>query len=82
MATNFYGVLFVALLCTSTQFQGAVASDVECEMCKKITDIVERVLVMNSTDDGSFRHVSKRMCMYLPADLVHTVFLLGMQVVK
>ena len=50
----------------------SVQTDIECDMCRKVTDIVERVLVMNSTDDGSFRHISKKMCMYLPANLGHT----------
>ena len=61
----------VILILTSVAFQSS-ASDVNCEICRAVTDAVERVLVLNSTTSHSYTSVAKRLCHFLPEDLKHT----------
>jgi hypothetical protein len=60
----------MALLVVARQTGGVqVQNDVECDVCRKITDTVERVLVMNATTTKQFQTVAKKLCIYLPEDL-------------
>lgn len=48
------------------------AAGSECEVCRIVSDAVERVLVLNSTTTQTFQGVASRLCLFLPSDLKHT----------
>lgn len=48
------------------------SNDVNCEVCRAVSDAVERVLVLNSTSSDTYGSVARRLCNYLPSDLRHT----------
>lgn len=62
-------VLAVAFSSLSTP---ATAAGSECEVCRIVSDAVERVLVLNSTTTQTFQGVASRLCLFLPSDLKHT----------
>ena len=61
----------LSLLLISTPLT-ASASDVNCEICRAVSDAVERVLVLNSTTSNTYTAVSQRLCHFLPEDLKHS----------
>jgi len=65
---SFLFLLSTALLAATT----TTASDVNCEICRAVSDAIERVLVLNSTSTDAYSGVAKRLCHYLPNDLKHT----------
>lgn len=70
---NIKWVMAVAMVAMVAMVPGGsgvgVQNDVECDVCRKITDTVERVLVMNATTTKQFQTVAKKLCIYLPEDL-------------
>ena len=68
----------LAWLCGCTRAGVAVQNDVECDVCRKITDTVERVLVMNATTTKQFQTVAKKL--YVASCIMHAwqYFLLSM----
>ena len=62
--------LMFTLACTTVGV--SQASDVNCEICRAVSDAVERVLVLNSTTSDTYTSVAKRLCHFLPEDLKHT----------
>ena len=55
-------VVMVAMVAMVPSGSGVgVQNDVECDVCRKITDTVERVLVMNATTTKQFQTVAKKL---------------------
>lgn len=66
-----YVVVAVALFLAAL-FPAASSNDVNCEVCRAVSDAVERVLVLNSTSTDTYGSVARHLCKYLPNDLRHT----------
>jgi hypothetical protein len=64
--------IFTLLVAFGTTLTATHATDVNCEICRAISDAVERVLVLNSTSSDTYSGVAKRLCHFLPEDLKHT----------
>jgi hypothetical protein len=43
---------------------------VECEVCTRVTQVIEGVLLRNATETDTFQKVSSALCVHLPTDLV------------
>ena len=55
--------VLAALACLSG---GARARELECEVCRKVSRVVEAVLVHNATSSSVFTDVATALCDYLP----------------
>lgn len=64
--------LLVALVCLFSVQNAQAAAGSECDVCRIVSDAVERVLVLNSTTTQTFQNVAQRLCLFLPAELKHT----------
>lgn len=43
---------------------------VECEVCTRVTQVIEGVLLRNATETDTFQKVSSALCVHLPTDLM------------
>ena len=63
------GLLFLSLLLLAAP-ERASANDDVCEMCRRVVDTVERVMVLNTTDGvGRFQGMSNKLCPFVPKRL-------------
>lgn len=49
------------------------ARELECEVCRKVSTVVESVLVRNATATSTFNQVATALCEHMPEDLEETV---------
>lgn len=49
------------------------ARELECEVCRKVSTVVESVLVRNATATSTFNEVATALCEHMPEELVETV---------
>ena len=62
--------VFAAILLVASVNSSPTGS--ECEVCRVVSDAVERVLVLNSTTTQSYQHVASKLCLFLPTELKHS----------
>ena len=64
----------VVLLVSCAPSVDATGHDDVCDMCRRVTDTMERVLILNTTEGtGRFQGLTKKLCRYLPDNLRQTV---------
>ena len=68
-------VAFVLVLAVSLAFfvpsTEPAGHDEVCDMCRRVTDTIERVLILNTTSGGELRFegMSRGLCKYVPPGL-------------
>ena len=65
-------VVLLSLICLFASVNSSLAAGSECEVCRVVSDAVERVLVLNSTTTQSYQKVASKLCLYLPSELKHS----------